>query len=210
MSSGFNHTGWHLDGEKAFYLHNRGALGASGYVAGVETYLGRSGLDRFELPDPVDHDALQDAVHASLAVLGVAPEPISVALLAMAYRAPLGGIDFSAFLVGPTGAGKSELAALVQQHYGATMDRLELPTHWGWTTNALCSIAFHAKDAVLVIDDLWPTSGYGVRRLHRHAALLLSGQDAGAATPRKRPRPPMPPRGLILTTGEILPRVESL
>jgi hypothetical protein len=51
----FNHTGWHLDGDQAVYLHAGGALGPSGPVANIRTRLG-SGLDRFTLPDPPDGD----------------------------------------------------------------------------------------------------------------------------------------------------------
>ncbi|HXM55235.1 MAG TPA: hypothetical protein VOB72_07575 [Candidatus Dormibacteraeota bacterium] len=209
MTAAFTHTGWHIYDGTPVYLHSAGAIGASGPVTGIDLRLDPIGFSRFELPDPPDGDELKDAVHASLSMLGVASAPVSVALLAMAYRAPLGQIDFSGFLVGPTGGGKSELAALVQQHYGATMDSQHLPAAWSWTTNALSYLAFRAKDAVLVIDDLWPISGRGVNGLHRDAALLLSGQDAGSTRSRK-PRPPMPPRALILATGEILPRVEWL
>jgi len=204
MSRVFNHTGWHLDGDQTIYLHAGGALGPSGPVAGIRTRLD-PGLDRYVLPDPPDGDDLREAVRASVSVLGVTAAPVGVALLAMVYRAPLGQIDFSGFLVGRTGVGKSELAALAQQHYGPGMDRLGLPASWMSTANALQAIAFRIKDALLVIDHFDPIDG------HRMAERLLSRQhDAPARTRSDATRPPMPPRALILGTGEAIPRGESL
>jgi hypothetical protein len=157
---------------------------------------------------------VRDIAHAYVALLGVAPPPISTALLAMAYRAPLGQIDFSGFLIGPSGTGKTELAALAQQHYGAGMGRLHLPS-WSSTGSALQFMAHQAKDALLVIDDFAPIGKVGeVRRMHLQADLLLGGQDATLVTRRRRgstaPRTPMPPRGLMLATGERLPHGPSL
>ena len=50
---------------------------------------------------------------------------------------------------GNTGEGKSELLALVQQHYGAGMDRTHLPANWSSTGNQPEGLAFLVKDAVL-------------------------------------------------------------
>jgi len=48
-------------------------------------------------------------VAASLRLLRVGPPRVTFAVFAAAYRAPLGGADFSLFLRGPTQAGQSEL-----------------------------------------------------------------------------------------------------
>jgi hypothetical protein len=157
----------------------------------------------------------QDFIGASLPMIDAATSRIGVALLGMVYRAPLGDIDFSAFLVGPTGVGKSELAALAQQHYGAGMDRLHLPASWSSTSDTLQMLAHQAKDALLVIDDFAPTgTADSVACQHGDAELLLSGHDAVSARWRKpaktKRRSPMPPRALILATGEELPRGQSL
>jgi hypothetical protein len=71
----------------------------------------------------------------------------------------LGNADFALHLAGETGAFKSELAALHQQHFGCGMNRENLPAAWSSTGNALEVLAFHAKDALLVIDDFAPGSG---------------------------------------------------
>jgi hypothetical protein len=210
----FTHTGWrHIDGQ-AVFLHGGGAVGPHGPVAGTQTRLD-GGLGCFALPDPPDGDELREAVRTSLSLFHVAPDKVAVALLAMVYRAPLGQVDLSGWLTGPTGAGKSELAALAQQHYGAGMDRLHLPGAWSSTANSLEGIAFQIKDALLVIDDFAPTGTLAdVQRLHRDAERLLRAQ--GNATGRRRMRHdttqrlPKPPRGLILGTGEDIPRGQSL
>ncbi len=59
----FMNTGWHRDGDQAVYLHNGGALGPSGPVAGITAQLD-GGLDDFVLPDPPDGDDLREAVRA--------------------------------------------------------------------------------------------------------------------------------------------------
>jgi hypothetical protein len=84
----FDHTGWHLHGDQNVYLDAGGAIGSSGPVADLVARLDGD-LDRFALPDPPDGDALREAVRASLSLLDVASEEVSMALLAMVYRAPL-------------------------------------------------------------------------------------------------------------------------
>ena len=77
----------------------------------------------------------------------VAPETITYPLLAAVYRAVLGETDLAVHLAGPTGVGKSELAALAQQHHGAELDARHLPASWTSTGNSLEGLAFTAKDA---------------------------------------------------------------
>ncbi len=151
----------------------------------------------------------------SLAVLQVAPEPVTVPLLAAVYRAVLGPCDFALHLTGSTGAGKSELAALIQRHFGAGFDGRHLPGSWSSTANALEALAFSAADAVLVVDDFAPTAGAGdVDRAHRDADRLLRAQGNRSGRLRMRPdgslRATKPPRGPIVSTGEDLPRGQSL
>jgi hypothetical protein len=136
-------------------------------------------------------------------------------MVAAVYRAVLGDTDHSLFLVGATGSFKSERAALCQQHFGASMDRLHLPTNFQSTGNALEGLAFAAKDALLVIDDFCPTGAVGdVQRSHKEADRIFRGQGNRAGRLRMRSdatlRPARPPRGLILATGEDLPRGQSL
>jgi hypothetical protein len=211
----YTHTGWREIGGEWVYLHGGGAIGPLGPVgAGVETRL-EGALARYVLPDPPAGLALGAAVRASLRLLEVAPDRVSVPLLAATYRAALGVTDFSVHLAGPTGTFKTELAALVQRHFGAAMDSRNLPGSWSSTANLLEAVAFAAKDAVFVVDDFAPTgSAADVARLHRDADRLLRAQGNSAGRGRMRAdttlRPSKPPRGLVVSTGEDVPRGQSL
>ena len=211
----YTHTGWREIAGEWVYLHAGGAIGPRGPVeVGIETRLDGA-LARYLLPNPPTGITLQAAVRASLRLLEVAPDRVSVPLLAATYRAVLGATDLSVHLAGPTGVLKTELAALVQQHFGAAMDSRHLPGSWSSTGNLLEAVAFAAKDAVFVVDDFAPAGSAGdVQRLHRDADRLLRAQGNGSGRGRMRAdttlRPPKPPRGLVLSTGEDVPRGQSL
>ena len=75
-------------------------------------------LSRYELRPPSETGALRSAIRASLRLTELGPPEISFPLLAATYRAVLGDADFAIHLAGETGAFKSEVAALHQQHFG--------------------------------------------------------------------------------------------
>jgi hypothetical protein len=168
------------------------------------------------LPDVPLGDDLKRAVRASLGMVnGLATDRIAFPLLAAAYRAVLGDTDFSLHLAGPTGVFKTEVAALSEQHFGATMDARNLPASWLSTGNAQEGIAFAAKDALLVVDDFMPTGTiHDVQRYHREADRVFRAKGNHAGRQRMRPdgslRPEKPPRALILSTGEDTPRGQSV
>ena len=210
----FRHLGWTKVGGKDAYLHAGGAIGAEGALSGIEVNLAPE-LQRYRLPEPPVEDELIAAITATLGLLKVAPAHIMYPVLASVFRTPLGGCDFSLALTGSTGEGKSEMAALAQQHYGPGLDRLHLPGSWASTENALEGLAFEAKDALLVVDDFAPGgSKYDVQRDHRKADRLLRGQGNSAGRQRMRSnsslRPTKSPRGMIFNTGEDLPGGQSL
>jgi hypothetical protein len=210
----YTHTGWRSIAGQWVYLHGGGPIGPIGPIPGVEVDLG-AGLRRAILPAPPAGDALREAVQKSLSVLDVASQRLTAPLYAAIARAILGGADFSEHLAGATGVGKSELAALVQQHFGAGMDARNLPGSWSSTGNANEELAFQAKDMVLVIDDFTPTGSIAdVGRAHRDADRVLRAQGNHSARQRMRAdgtlRPPRPPRGLSIGTGEEVPRGQSL
>jgi hypothetical protein len=210
----YAHTGWRQLSGEWVYLHGGGALGKAGAVPGLEVGL-PDALAGLALPDPPSGQELRAAIRASLRVAGVAPDPVMFPLLAAAYRAVLGAVDFALHLAGPTGAGKSELGALIQAHFGAGLDARHLPGSWSSTANALELLAFSAKDAVLVIDDFAPGGNSAeVERSHRDADRVLRAQGNRAGRLRMRAdgslRTARPPRGLILSTGEDVPRGQSV
>jgi site-specific DNA-adenine methylase len=76
-------------------------------------------------------------------------------------------------------------------------------------------LGFHAKDAVFVIDDFCPTGSTGeIGQYHRKADQVFRGAGNGAGRGRLDRngtlRPDHPPRGQILSTGEDVPRGQSL
>jgi hypothetical protein len=103
---------------------------------------------------------------------------------------------------------------LAQQHWGKDI-RLDDLASWSSSGNSLEALAFLAKDTLLVVDDFNPTgSAADVARFQRDADRVLRAQGNRSARRRMRPdttlRPPKPPRGLIVATGEDVPRGHSL
>ena len=209
------HTGWiQPSGADWAYCHAGGLIGAGPAEDGVSVRVRLSGsLERYELPQPPASGSgdLVAAVRASLDLLDLGRDTVTFPVFAAIWRACLGTADFSLFLTGPTGVFKSELAALAQQHFGAGMNARHLPADWSATDNYLEGLAFNAKDALLVIDEYVPGRD---PRLPLKADRVLRSQGNHAARGRMRAdgtlRPPKPPRGLILSTGEDVPPGHSL
>lgn len=208
----YTHTGWREINGVWVYLHGDGAIGSGGAVEGIAVELPPE-LALFRLAAP-SGDAKR-AIQASLALLDLGPDRITVPALGSIFRAILGGADYSVFLYGRTGVFKTELAALVQQHFGLGFDARHLPTSFTSTANTNEALAFACKDAVLVVDELHPPANGSEReQLHRDASRLLRAQGNAAGRGRMRVdgslRPPKPPRGILLATGEELPRGQSV
>ena len=210
----YAHTGWaRLDSGWA-YLHAGGAIGAAGEVPGTSVEL-PDGLRDYRLQVPATSRAWCDALERCLAVLELGPASIMFPLFAAIWRATVTHTPLSLHLVGRTGTFKSQLAALASQFFGRCMTAEKLPGCWSSTGNALEGMAFTLKDALFVVDDFAPEGGpNGVERLHRDGARLFRAQANGAGRQRMRAdaslRPPKPPRGTILSTGEDVPRGQSI
>jgi hypothetical protein len=210
----YGHIGWRkIDGEWS-YLHAGGAIGAEGLVKDLEVSLPGQ-LVRFRLPAPPEGEELRTAIRSSLAVLDVAADRTTVPVYASTWRSVLGPADFSVHLAGPTGEGKTELAALIQQHWGPQLDARNLPGSWLSTGNALERLASLARDAVLVVDDFAPAGNrQDVGRAHREADRFLRAQGNRAGRQRLGPDATLqegtPPAGLTISTGEDIPRGQSL
>jgi hypothetical protein len=171
-------------------------------------------LQRLVLPPPPSGPGLRSTAEAVLGLLDVGPLEVTMPLLLAPFRATLGDVPFSLFLSGPTGVHKSCLAALAQQFFGAGYDFANLPANWSSTSNALEDLAFLAKDTVLVVDDFVPPAGMDRGRLDAAADRLLRNSANRAARQRMRAdgslRPPRPSRALLMCTGELVPRGQSL
>jgi len=210
----YTHTGWRNVDGLWVYLHAGGAIGADGAVPNVDVRL-LGAMGRYELRIPASPTTREAAVRASLRLVELGPPSISFPLLAATYRAVFGDADFSVHLAGETGTFKSELAAVHQQHYGSAMTRLHLPGAWSSTGNALEAMAFQAQDAVFAIDDFAPQgSSVDVARYHMTAERVFRAvgnrSGRGRLDSNARLREPKPPRALILSTGEEIPRGQSV
>jgi hypothetical protein len=208
----FAHLGWRKQDSQWVYLHAGGALGSEGPRSGFEVLL--AALQSYQLRWPPEAARRRQAVRASLRFLSVAPDRISLPLLAAVYRAALGGVSCSLFLTGPSGVFKSALAAVCQQHFGAGLDASHLPASFSSTSAALEGLAFAAKDALLVVDDFAPSGGQGDGALEGVAERLFRavGNHQGRSRMRgvAQLRIPQPPRALVLATGEEVPQGPSI
>jgi Domain of unknown function (DUF3854) len=211
----FTHTGWHQSHDGVwYYFHGGGILGAGGHVPNMEVALS-GGLRLMSLPEPPRGEALAAAVKASVRLLEVAPFTVTIPLWLAVWRAALGRVDGGLHVAGASGAGKSELTALAQQHYGAGFDRTHLPGSWFSTDNAPELLAFQAKDMVVVIDDFCPKgTAADISGMHSRADRLFRALGNGSSRGRLRrdlsAAPARPPRGLIISSGEDLFQGQSL
>ena len=158
----FTHTGWRQYRGRWLYLHGGNAISKDGPIANVRVRLDEalSDFDLLKMPKQskewdgkiVEGEQLRKAIRASLAILEVAPKRITVPLFGAIYRAALGNVNFSLFLYGLTGTGKTALSS-VQQHWGYALDNENVPFSADSTSNANQELLHLAKDVVAVIDD---------------------------------------------------------
>jgi hypothetical protein len=146
----------------------------------------------------------------------VAPYSRTLPIYASVWRALLGDSDFSVHATGPTGTFKTSVCALAMQHYGAGFDALHVPGAWSSTANANASMQFVLKDALFLIDDFVPSgSPSDTDRKHKDADRIFRGQGNKSGRTRLgrdgiSVSGSRPPRGLTLSTGEDVPRGQSL
>jgi len=175
------------------------------------------------LPRPRSRKQSVEAFKAVLRFLELGGH-VTILLIAAVFRAALGYARFSIHLSGPSGIFKSEVAALAQQFWGAVLDASPFlgnspSTHflgnWSSTANKLEEQLFEAKDMLIVFDEfVAPDTPGGRSDLHRKADRIFRAQGncsnrgrlrlGGNAVPEKRPR------GLLLSTGEMIPSGLSL
>ena len=204
--------GWRKIDGQWLYIHAGGAIGAEGPVDGYEVDPG-DGLAHYMLP-PVQR--LNKAILASLSMIDMGTA--ATALACAAYRAPTAEffpITVSVFLHGPTGGYKSAIEGCGLAHWGSYWDGIVFPASWSSTANYLERRAFAAKNSMLVIDDFNPKgTQYEVSAEHSKADRLMRAQGnlsgRGRLNPDSTFRPTYAPRGLMVASGEDLPRGESL
>jgi hypothetical protein len=207
------HTGWRNDGDGWRFFQASGAIGAQGLLdAEVEL---PTALSNYVLLAPPDGEERIEAVRAGFDLFGVGPDDVILPLLGAVWASVLTGADFSLYLAGKTGGGKSVLAALALNFFGAAFTYESLPASWSSTGNSLESLAHVAKDCVLVVDDFCPHgSAADQARLQAAADRIFRAQGNHSGRLRCRTdgtvRAVKPPRGLIISTGEDIPHGQSL
>ena len=210
----YGHTGWREIDGAMYFLHADGALGAKGHRTDIDVELPPQ-LTRYALHVPDDEEDAKLAVRETLLLLGLAPARVMAALMASAFRAPLGTSDITLALYGPTGRGKTELSAILQQHYGAGMDARHLPLSWEHTANTIEHVLSVAKDVLAVVDEYVPGGNQGENaKLQAKAERVIRAQGNASGRGRMRAdtslRPVRPPRGQLVSTGEEVPTGQSL
>jgi hypothetical protein len=214
QSTIYTHTGWREIDGYLYYLHSGGAIGGEGNITGITVRLPDT-LSRFELPDPPRGNDLVCAIRHHLNAAALADTRLTYPLFGACWASVLGDCDFALHLSGDTGAGKSEIVAIAQSHFGKGFDREHLPASWSSTGNSLERLAHAAKDAVLIVDDFAPAgTPSDTARLHREADRLLRAQGNQAGRLRLKSdtsfNAARAPRGLIISTGEDIPSGSSL
>ncbi|MCE5185402.1 MAG: DUF927 domain-containing protein [Planctomycetaceae bacterium] len=195
----FTHTGWRSVGDKIVYLTGRGCIGGTD---SIQVML--PGLPGYQIQKTED---IQSALAAVIGFIDTADTGITIPLLAACFRSVLGSTDFFLHLIGPTGCGKSTLAALIQQFFGRTMCYSRLPANWSSTANSLEILAFLVKDAILVVDDYKPCGSRNDQAILKAKAERLL-RNVGNGSGRQRLsvnsdlRPVKAPRCLPISTGE--------
>lgn len=210
----YQHSGWRVVDGVPVFLDACGAVSADGRLTAVEVAL-PSALEPLELPLAESEGVTRDALRTALGLLALAPDPVTVCVFGSAWRAPLGESQLAVWVTGATGAGKSEVTALAQQHFGAGFSAQHLPAAWSGTGNSINELAYLAKDVLLTVDDFVPKGSAGsVARLHATAEAVIRAQGNGAGRSRldadAQLRGSRPPRATLLASGEDVPAGQSL
>lgn len=210
-------TGWRKINGEEVYLHAGGAVGARGATSDVSVQLPGDAAARFVFPAPPEGEALRAAVRACLALFRVGASTVAIPLFGAVWRAALGPSPLTIYLAAQPGAGKSLLAALAQQHYGAGMHEAALPASVKHSTaasvNALRALV---GDAVFVLDDFMVSGTADDLKLNEKIDSVVRAQYGGTGAQRLQRDGSLstnaapPPRSTLILTGETLPRGGSL
>ena len=209
----YTHSGWRRIDNEDVYLHGGGAITAAGARGDIRVALPQT-LEPLRLPEPSDGEALAAAHQSTLELLDLAPLHVMGPAFCLPFRAAIGKADVSGYVLGESGIFKTELAALLQQFFGAQFNSRALPAGFSSTVNSIEALAHHAKDALMVVDDFAPQgSKVDIDRKHGDLDRILRGTGNRQGRERMNPDgtlcPSRPPRALVLATGEIGIRMRS-
>lgn len=184
------------------YLTPGSAVNAGGMLATPPEVELETRLRDYALTDTTWEQALE----AFLAALHVFPQSYAAALTAFALL-PLFQRFFPAaapkpalHLVGTTGSGKSEIAALMTSFYGQ-FSRDQPPAQWGDTVNTVETLGYPLADALFWVDD-YKSIYADEKTFTRFLQSYSRGMGRGRLTKEAKVRQERPCRGLLLSTGE--------
>ena len=208
----YTHTGWTKIGGKDTYLTANGGITDKGHNSALKVSLPNE-LRKFVITP--DESQVRTAINATLDLRKIAQPHIAWPMIAATIRPPIGPTDYALHISGRTGTFKSEVASVMQSHYGQHMDARHLPGSWSSTANAIEAQTYRAKNAIFVVDDFVPFgTAWQVRAYQKTADQVIRGQgnQAGRArlTDVSSLQETMYPRGMILSTGEDIPTGHSI
>lgn len=147
-----------------------------------------------------------DALSAFKAAIAVFPKELAPALIAFTFLPivqrffPSAAPKPAMHLVGTTGSGKSEIAALMTSFYGE-FTRDTPPAQWGDTVNTVEALGYALADALYWVDD-YKACYADEKTFTRFLQSYSRGMGRGRLTREARVRQDRPCRGLLLSTGE--------
>jgi hypothetical protein len=147
-----------------------------------------------------------DSLAAFNAAVAVFPPPMAGALTAFSLLPlvqrffPPAATRPALHLVGTTGSGKSEIAALMTSFYGQ-FSRDTPPAQWGDTVNTVEILGYALADALFWVDD-WKPCYSDEKTFTRFLHAYSRGMGRGRLTKDSKVRQDRPCRGLLLSTGE--------
>ncbi|MCK6580334.1 MAG: DUF927 domain-containing protein [Anaerolineae bacterium] len=150
--------------------------------------------------------AWEDGLNAFRATIVVFPKELASVLIAFSLLPvmqrffPTAAPKPALHLVGTTGSGKSEIAALMTSFYGE-FTRDTPPAQWGDTVNTVEALGYTLADALYWVDD-YKTCYADERTFTRFLQSYSRGMGRGRLTREAKMRQERPCRGLLLSTGE--------
>lgn len=199
-------TGWAPDG-KAFVLPG-GAIG-TGYTCQIDKAI-EPELRNFQLQERTEPE-LRTAMVGLLSLLKIYKPAVIYTLIAHAFLPPLlkyVGDDarYMYHIHAETGSLKTELAKLIMALYGP-LGTSAITYKWSNTPYGAESRAHALKDCLMLIDDLKP-GAIPENDKSKWVAFVQAAVDAMGrkrATMSGRAAVSLPPRALLLSTGETVP-----
>lgn len=210
----YTHLGFRKIDNKWVYLHSGGCIGEENVDVDIE-----KALSKYALPKEIKD--IKKAATASLALIDIAPKPVTVSLLAFVYLTPLlecfrrVGIEpnFIIWLMGISGSRKTTLALLFLSHFG-NFNTKTPPASFKDTANNIEKKAFTTKDSLLLIDDYHPESNrMDASKMEQTAQKIIRMYGdrigRGRLTSTIQFQKTYEPRGNAIVTGEDIPRGQS-